>query len=69
MRFLIVIPYSITYTWEKRDIRPQSWDGSEHYRDRPNAKLPLPRTKMGHAKIQNWDKALYNIKEEVTHDD
>jgi hypothetical protein len=69
MLLLIVIPYSLTYIWEKRDIKPQSWDRTEHHRDRPDAKLPLSRTKKGRAEIKKWDGHTLYIKEEVNHDD
>ena len=63
---LIVLSYTLPYTWEKRDARPQTWDGGEHDRDGPGARNS---TCSG----QKWDGSkykigivlLYNFKEEV----
>ena len=69
MPFLTVIPYSLTYTWEKRDTGPQTWDGGGHYRDVQTQDSPRLAQKRDTPEYRIGTAALYNTKEEVTHDD
>ena len=69
MRFLIVIPYSLTYTWEERDTRAQTRDGGEQYRDERVQDSPCLAQKWDTSAYKTGTTTLYSIKEEVTHDD